>query len=99
MEDSVGRREDLIAALIPDPPPGTGGLHIGRVAHAPLTVPDPHAPGNVRVLGSIEAHRTEDLPPFTDEELARLRHLASLRGAAMAREAAAARDGMWSKAG
>jgi hypothetical protein len=53
----------------------------------------------VRILGSIEAYRTEDLPPFTSEELARIRHLAAVRGAAMAREAAAARSGIWGKAG
>jgi GAF domain-containing protein len=74
-------------------------VRIGRVAHAPLAVPDPDAPGGVRILGSIEAYRTEDLPPFTSEELARIRHLAAVRGAAMAREAAAARSGIWGKAG
>jgi hypothetical protein len=87
IEAAMGGRPDVIAALVPDPPPDQDGARIGRAAHVPLTVPDPDAPGGVRILGSVVAHRTEDQPPFTAEECAHLHHLAEVRGAAMAKEA------------
>jgi hypothetical protein len=96
MEAAVGGRPELIRALIPDPAPGTGGPRIGRVAHAALTVPDPDAPGGLRILGSVEAHRSAGQPPFTTDQLDRLRYLASVRGEAMAQEAEAAR-GIWGR--
>jgi MmyB-like transcription regulator ligand binding domain len=96
VEAAVGGRPDLIAALIPDPPPGADGARIGRMARVPLAVPDPNARGGVRILGSVVAYRTENRTPFTAEELAQLRHLADVRSAAMTRETQATRDA-WGK--